>query len=283
MIRFFFAFILFILSYAISFAQQPKEKSILWEVSGNGLPSSSYLLGTFHLVCEQDLAVADKVQTALAAVDQIALEVNLTDIEELMNIQQLMKAKASFSSQLSENELLEFKRLLRKKYNLALEIVDQLQPIVLMGLLAMKDIPCEVKGYDMEILNLGLSQQKKVIGLEHFSDQIEITNHIYTPKEILRQLQLEDAAVENYRALAEAFKQEDISALYAMATDTIQLSAEGKKLLLDNRNQAWIKKMVEIMPKERTLFAVGAGHLAGELGVIALLRAKGFTVKAILN
>ena len=32
-----------------------------------------------------------------------------------------------------------------------------------------------------------------------------------------------------------------------------------------------------------TLFAVGAGHLGGEKGVIALLRKQGFTVKALDN
>jgi len=41
--------------------------------------------------------------------------------------------------------------------------------------------------------------------------------------------------------------------------------------------------MVEYMREDRTLFAVGSGHLAGEAGVIALLREKGFTVNAILK
>ncbi len=89
--------------------------------------------------------------------------------------------------------------------------------------------------------------------------------------------------MDNYEVLAAAFKQEDSNALYQLAVDSKQLTAEGKTMLIDNRNQAWVEKMVEIMPKERTLFAVGAGHLAGKLGVIALLRAKGFTVTAILN
>jgi uncharacterized protein YbaP (TraB family) len=35
------------------------------------------------------------------------------------------------------------------------------------------------------------------------------------------------------------------------------------------------------MQKESTFFAVGAGHLSGPEGVIALLRSNGYTVTAI--
>ena len=281
MIRFFFAFILFIVSFTVGFAQQPKENSILWEITGNDLLAPSYLLGTFHLICEQDLHVANKVITAIDAVDQIALEVDLTAIEELAIVQQFMVAKTSLSSQLTEEERAEFQRLLKEKYEIDLESVDQLHPIFLMGMLAAKDISCPVKGYDMEILQLGLSEKKKFIGLEHFSDQIKLINQVYTAKEILAQLYEDE--VNNYEVLATAFKREDINELYQLAVDSKQLTTEGKTLLVDNRNQMWVKLMAEIMPKERTLFAVGAGHLAGEQGVIALLRAKGFTVTAILN
>jgi len=272
-----------IFSFGASYAQKAVDKSILWEISGNGLKESSYLLGTFHMVCSADLYVADKVMSAIGAVDQIALEVNLADRNELMSIQELMVSPITLSSQLTEVEKEEFRFLLKKKYAIDLEVVDHLPPILVMGMLAMKEISCEVTGYDMEILQIGLSQNKHFIGLERFKDQIEITNQIYTAKEILLQLKEKDSTETSFDSMVAAFNQEDIEALYAMAIDPKSLSKEGKISLLDNRNRAWIKKMLDIMPKERTLFAVGAGHLAGEVGVIALLKEKGFTVHAILN
>jgi uncharacterized protein YbaP (TraB family) len=51
-----------------------------------------------------------------------------------------------------------------------------------------------------------------------------------------------------------------------------------KDLLLYRRNKRWIAPMIEWMRKEPTFFAVGAGHLPGEKGVISLLRQAGFTV-----
>jgi uncharacterized protein YbaP (TraB family) len=41
--------------------------------------------------------------------------------------------------------------------------------------------------------------------------------------------------------------------------------------------------MPEMMQKESVFFAVGAAHLAGELGVINLLKKAGYTVKPIMN
>ncbi|EHQ43376.1 TraB/GumN family protein [Myroides odoratus] len=281
--RLFLLHFLFICTFFTSFAQEQLPKSILWEISGNGLVESSYLLGTFHLVCTEDLHVADKVLTAIEAVDQIALEVNLADIDELMSIQELMVSNTTLSSQLTEEEQEEFRTLLKSKYAIDLEVVDHFPPILAMSMLAVKDIPCEVTGYDMEILNVGLSKKKYFLGLERFKDQIEITNRIYTAKEILTQLREKEETTADFEMMVAAFNQEDIEMLYQMATDSKSLSAEGKTLLLDNRNRAWIEKMIDLMPKERTLFAVGAGHLAGEVGVIALLREKGYTVKAILK
>jgi uncharacterized protein YbaP (TraB family) len=50
---------------------------------------------------------------------------------------------------------------------------------------------------------------------------------------------------------------------------------------LDNRNIAWIPTLEELFKKSTSFVAVGAGHLPGELGVISLLKQKGYTVEAI--
>jgi hypothetical protein len=50
---------------------------------------------------------------------------------------------------------------------------------------------------------------------------------------------------------------------------------------LDDRNKKWIPKMMEMMKKDKVFFAVGAGHLCGTNGLIALLQEEGYTLKAI--
>lgn len=272
-----------VFNFGASSAQNTIDKSNLWEISGNGLKESSYLLGTFHLLCETDLRVSEKVLTAIEAVEQIALEVNLVDPNELLSLQDLLVSSTTLSSQLSESEQIEFRTLLQSKYGMDASDVDHMPPFLLMGMLATKNIPCAIAGYDMAILQLGLDKNKNILGLERFKDQIDLTNRIYSAKEVLAQLKEKENAAMDFESMVNAFNQEDIEALYRIAIDSKSLSSEGKRLLLDNRNRMWIEKMVHIMPTASTLFAVGAGHLAGEAGVIALLKEKGFTVQAILN
>jgi uncharacterized protein YbaP (TraB family) len=47
---------------------------------------------------------------------------------------------------------------------------------------------------------------------------------------------------------------------------------------LDERNKKWIERMEERMEQKPVFFAVGAGHLLGENGLIQLLRNSGYTV-----
>jgi uncharacterized protein YbaP (TraB family) len=54
-------------------------------------------------------------------------------------------------------------------------------------------------------------------------------------------------------------------------------------LLLYNRNRRWVEQMPPIMQNGSILFAVGAGHLPGEEGVIKLLLKKGYAVKPLNN
>ena len=52
-------------------------------------------------------------------------------------------------------------------------------------------------------------------------------------------------------------------------------------LMLYDRNRNWVETIKVQSAKEASFYAVGAGHLGGEEGVIALLRKAGFTVKPI--
>ena len=50
-------------------------------------------------------------------------------------------------------------------------------------------------------------------------------------------------------------------------------------VLLNRRNRNWIPVMGKFMRDKPTLFAVGAGHLGGPSGVVALLRKEGYRVE----
>jgi uncharacterized protein YbaP (TraB family) len=76
------------------------------------------------------------------------------------------------------------------------------------------------------------------------------------------------------------YKQQNIQKLQEeILTSTDMMGAE--EALLTNRNNNWIPIIEKNIKEAGCFFAVGAGHLAGENGVIHLLRKAGYTVKAV--
>jgi uncharacterized protein YbaP (TraB family) len=60
------------------------------------------------------------------------------------------------------------------------------------------------------------------------------------------------------------------------------MSDDFETVLLDKRNQNWIPIMEAAIRKGAAFFAVGAGHLGGQEGVIHLLRTKGYQLKPVM-
>lgn len=57
--------------------------------------------------------------------------------------------------------------------------------------------------------------------------------------------------------------------------------ARLERILLTDRNRAWVKKLLAETPGKRVLAAFGAGHLPGEAGVLNLLDEAGFTIERL--
>jgi len=58
---------------------------------------------------------------------------------------------------------------------------------------------------------------------------------------------------------------------------------DNQDILLNDRNKNWVGQLKKIMKKEAVFVAVGAGHLVGEQGLIALLRKEGYNLRPIEN
>lgn len=59
------------------------------------------------------------------------------------------------------------------------------------------------------------------------------------------------------------------------------MDEKAEALILTDRNKAWAVKIPAIIKDKSTFFAVGAGHLYGEAGLIELLRRQGYKITAI--
>ncbi len=269
---------------SICFGQKNK-KSLLWEISGNGLKESSYLLGTFHLLCEKDFELKPKVVSTLSKVKKFITEIDYTDPKEMQAMAAASKAEKTLTSQLSPDQATQLNEIL-KSYGTTLAEMDTFNTQSLYSLLAKKAITCpatEVKMYEVELLRLALATGKKTGGLEKIAYQMEALAKSYDLKEAIRQIAAGDLYEQLTQKMIQAFQKEDLPELDKLLKDKRLMNANQEYWMLTDRNQNWAKEMPAMMQTESILFAVGAGHLMGEKGMIELLRAQGYTVKPVFQ
>ena len=259
-----------------------KDKSLLWEISGNGLSKSSYLYGTIHMICGNDYLLSDKTKKAFTASDNLVLEVNLSDPKELSVAQQLAYGKEPLSKTLSPEQLNDLDALLQKRTGMTVKQVDKFSLMTVMSLITMKSFGCvDIKSYEMEFIAMAKESDKSVTGFETLQSQMDFLSKGYSDAEMITMLQ--ESNDDTTKKMVQNYIQENLPELYKDITAPKVMNENAKKWLLDVRNENWVVKMPDMMKDKSTFFAVGAAHLLDEQGVINLLRKKGYIVKPILN
>ncbi|MGO4772666.1 TraB/GumN family protein [Flavobacterium sp. W22_SRS_FK3] len=263
--------------------KSPKlENSLLWEVSGNGLSKPSYLYGTIHMICSADYFLSEKTKKALASSNKLVLEIDLSDPKQLTDMQQMAMGKEPLSKTLGAQDVLKLDNILQKKTGMTIEQVDSYSLFTIMSLVMMKSFGCnDLKFYEMNFIETAKQRKLPIIGLETVKEQMDMFGKAYSDTEMIKML--EEFNKEETDKLVATYKEENINSLYDIITDEKIINEETKKAILDNRNQNWLITIPEIIKKGNAFIAVGSAHLAGESGVINLLRKAGYNVKPIMN
>lgn len=263
--------------------KSPKlENSLLWEVSGNGLSKTSYLYGTIHMICSSDYFLSEKTKKAFDSSSKLILEIDLSDPQQLTDMQQMAMSKQPLSKILSPQDLLKLDNILQKKTGMTIQQVDNFTLFTVMSLVMMKSFGCpDLKFYEMNFIEMAKQRKLPVLGLETVKEQMNMFANAYSDTEMIKML--EEFKKEETDKMVAKYKEENITALYEFTTDKKVITEETRKVILDNRNQNWLKTIPELIKKESIFLAVGSAHLAGESGIINLLRKAGYTVKPVMN
>ena len=277
-------FLLLSLFFLIHIAHA-QQNSLLWKVTGNGLPTPSYLFGTMHILCDQDLVDQPVIQQALLESQQLAMELNLSDPQILLQMQQL-SVNPDFENIYKNLEKEDFQLLdefLTRKYGSGLIELGILKPFALTSMIMMGFLACEEPfSIENHLAGVAAAREMPILGLEtaHFQfgifDQIPIDFQI---GEIMRTLK-DDTGRKELEEMMRIYASGDLDRLQEYLGSS-EMMRTFQSLLLDDRNVAWIPQLEELFKQGPTFVAVGAAHLPGELGIISLLIKKGYWVEAI--
>ena len=265
---------------------QELEKSLLWKISGNGLKQPSYLYGTIHITC--DATLDENTLNALEATQQLYLELDMDDKSMQMQMMKLMMMKdgVKLSTLLSPEDFQIVDEFLKKNLIMSAKLFDSFKPFMISSMLFPKMLDCEHKSVESELMKVTKEQNEEVFGLEKVEDQMKVFDEIPYQDQVDELLKTVKGDLEKDKKeldeMMTIYQNKDIEGMLKIMTDSDnKITSENQDILLNNRNKNWIPVMIKTMKDKPTFFGVGAGHLAGEEGVIKLLRKQGYKVEAV--
>lgn len=260
--------------------------SLLWEISGNGLEQPSYLFGTIHLIGSEDFIFPDTWTAALDQTQHLMLELDMDDPRMMMKMMTgaMMEDGKSLKDLVSEEEYEVVKTFFKDSLNQPIAMLGKMKPMLLSSSLYPKMINGEPVAYEMVLIEKAKEREMEVTGVETVEDQLAMVDEIPMDDQIeMLMTYIEDfqAEKERFGKLIDLYVAQDVNDLYSYMMDSPEMDESAREVMLDNRNKKWIPVISEQAAAMPTFFAFGAGHLAGENGVINLLQEAGFSVKPV--
>jgi uncharacterized protein YbaP (TraB family) len=292
-----FAFLLFLLSFSCQILAQntPADKknySLLWEISGNGLTKSSYLFGTMHLRDKRVFEFSDSLLLKLEACDVFASEIRMDSA-----FYQVWESRISgdttnrLSRQLSKTA---YNRLLLalKSKGINLDSMESKNSNMVQGWLSDRDEEKQDDSkdlfLDLYLTRLAYTQGKSLVGLEQLDEYEDLNDSFFKQFEdsTFAQKDTSFAAVIAHFAMMQnmiqVYQNGDLDQLLeVIRSEKLYNGKQHQKEMLDNRNVRMLQKLENLMQEKSVFCAVGAAHLPDSMGLIALLRAKGYSVRKV--
>lgn len=265
------------------------DNTLLWEVSGKGLAKPSYLFGSFHLLCKTDIHFSEQLLKALKRSTEVYLELDLDDPATLMGGMLLlnMNGGKQLKDIYSPEDYKKVEDFFKDSLKSSLTLFQSMKPAFLESLLYPKMMPCKtISGVEEELMAEAKKNKKEIQGLETMAFQASIFDSIpYADqaKELLKTIDSLSSYKKFFDTMITVYKSQRLDEIEKMFSKSEFGMEENQDMLLNNRNKNWVKQLKLIMKKEPVFVAVGAGHLVGEMGLIALLKKEGYVLRPLEN
>ncbi len=262
------------------------EQGLLWQISGKG--AQGYLFGTMHSDDERVTQLPAEVARHFAIADTLVLEVALDErSQQAAAVQMLLPPGNSVSTLLGEPMATEVKEVMRAR-GVSAESTERMQLWVIAMTLSMPQ-PQSGLFLDKLLYQQAGKEGKGFEPLESINEQLSV----FTALTVAEQKELLQSVLRHhgeypllFEEMTQAYLDRDLERLRRMSrnspiSDNTALQRKIEARLIDKRNQRMAARIETVLGKGRVFVAVGALHLPGEEGLIALLRQRGYTLEAL--
>jgi uncharacterized protein YbaP (TraB family) len=263
--------------------------NFLWKATkGQG---SLYLVGSVHLLTKDYYPLSPALELAFRDSDLLVEEVDMGEMISTENQLQMvmtgmLPAGQSLDKVVSPATLAAVNRRI-ETLGMPVEPLKRLKPWLLsLTLLTLEWQKAGFEadlGLDKHFYDLARSDARTVQGLETVAFQISRFDGMTMDEqdrllaETLKELDTQQTAVT---ALADAWKAGDVPTVERLVLQDLRSDPRVYQRMLVDRNRDWLPKLEALFARRgRAFVVVGAAHLVGPDGLLAMLRARGYTVE----
>ena len=281
-----------VLSLALLATVQAAEaKTFGWKATGKS--GTIYLVGSIHVMSPSFYPLNPALEAAFKDSDLLVEEVDLAEMLD-PSAQMAMLTRGMLPSGQSLDKILSPATMALVKKAIGdfgadssplLRFKPWMLAIALQGMELLKAGFDPALGLDQHFYDQAQAGGRTVQGLETVEYQISRFDGM-TPEqqdrmlaETLKELATQTAEVGK---LGDAWKAGDVATLERIALADVKSDPVMYQRLLVERNKNWMPKIEALFARRgKAMVVVGAAHLVGPDGVIAMLRARGYTVEQL--
>lgn len=263
----------------------------LWRVRSE--TNTIYLVGSIHIMRSDAYPLAAVIETAFASSEAAVFEVDLSAAggaeTALGAVAATMLSGGRTLRDVVSPQTYELTRQRLEAAGLSVAATERMRPWMVASTLALAELRragySPADGVDQYFQRRAASAGKRVEGLESVRDQLELFADL-TPEEdeaflvqTLRELESVIPMVDELIGHWQAGRVAEVESFLAEGYEDFP---ELFDRLVADRNRIWLARIEGLLAgSERAFVVVGALHLVGDEGLVALLRAKGYQVEQL--
>jgi len=258
------------------------ENSLLWKVTSKS-GKVSHLFGTIHLPDSNVFRQRDVVLTALEKSSSFYAEIDLDSMLTAIDPMTMMLPKGkTLADYYSKEELKELRALLNERLGPMAMMAERMKPAAIAVLAMMDDSePTASTTVDQFLWSHAKQHGISVRGIESVKEQLDLLDSI-PPRLVLEALREDSNSATQVDRLVNAYANEHLDEISKLV-DSVSSVETFMSKINDDRNVKMADRLVTPLNNGNTFIAVGSAHLAGEQGLLAALKKRGFAVEAVLG
>ena len=273
-----------------AFAVEPKPFAVgrLWQVE-KGAAAPSYVFGTFHIPDPRVEHLPRRVESVVATVDRLVLELHPDELARASELALLPPGETleRFVDGETMSALLE----MGGEAGLPPNAVLRLRPMMIASVVSIpprlnRRLAAGHEGVDLQLARSAVGRGIPIYGLESVEEQMDTLSAVEHghEAEILRQtVAFRSQRKDIYERMLEAYLSGNILAFLDITIETFHgedeaLAEAFMDKILYARNRLFVTRLSRHLADGNALIAVGAAHIPGHDGILDLLQAQGYTI-----